>query len=663
MPTEKTRLAFDTETALIRPGLLAPPLTCVTAAGAWMPEGDLLWQGNPSTVNIVKGWLKDKSLLLIGHTVAYDLAVLGSEYPELLPLIFEALESDRVTDTSLRQKLIDIARGQYRGFTDAFTQKRTEHTYHLAVLAKRLLGVLLEKDEFRLGYGELRDVPPEKWAEGARRYALNDAITTLDVHEAQEVDRELLADEFRQTRAAFGMHLISCHGIRTDAEKIRAFELETRAAFGKALTMCKEAGLVRKDGSRDTKKARALMVEVMADLDEKPKRTKGFFKLHAKKRNNEELTKRNIKDLDDPLFGISLDEEACNASGNDLLKAYASVSSLMTVVNDHIPALKNGITHAIQPHFDSLMETGRASCKGYSEDAPTDGYQMHNVRRLAGIRECFTARPGKLYANADFDGLELRSWSQVCIWALGESRMAEMLNKGVDVHLDLAAQFMGIEYNHARDLLEAGDPEMVAARQFAKIGNFGFMGGMQAKSFRAHARGSGIFRTLAECQALLDAWLTNWPEARKYSLWIRAQCDQGGGYATIKHFMSDRWRGLVPYTVASNSFFQGLGADATKAALFALQKASYVETESPLFGCRMVNYVHDEFMLEVPEELRAANRAADELVRVMNKAAGEWLPDVPPTSSVALMKHWAKKAKAVRNEEGLLIPWEMRQAA
>jgi len=567
-------------------------------------------------------------------------------------------------DVGLRQKLIDIAKGQFRGYTDSLVQAVggkgwNPHEYSLGALAQRHLGKTRDKDTHRLGFGALRDVPPDQWPKGTTEYAIEDAVDTQMIFNIQEEHENLLKDQYRQARAAFGLHLISCWGIRTNAQKIEELRGRTEGEFEEALKVCKEAGFVRPAGTRDTKKARALMVRVMEKSGEPAKKTTAFVKLRRKRDFNDLLTTKDQKNLQDPIFGISVDEEACETSGNDLLLAYSKVSSLRAVVDDHIPALRNGIDWPIQPLFDSLVETGRTSCKGYSREKPTNGYQMHNVRRLPGIRECFTARAGCLYADADYSGLELHTWAQTCLRLLGHSKLAEALNAKVDPHLLLAAQMMNVSYDEARSRYKTGDEKAAEARQFAKIGNFGFQGGMAAKTFRAWARQAyRVHFSQEQADFIRAAWLRAWPEADPYFKWIQAECAQRD-VATITQFDSGRVRGLIPFTVAANTFFQGLGADATKAALFAIQRECYVNQGTPLFNCRMVNFVHDEYMLEVPEDLKQANAASNRLVEVMCTEANKWLPDVPVRAEVVLMKHWSKNAKPVHNEDGLLIPWEM----
>lgn len=650
-------IALDTETALISVGNLAPPLTCVTWA---IDDEEGLRSGLMQHFNAedqIFNWLEDRQL--VGLNMPYDMMVIAAEFPDVLPLIFEAYRNDQITDVGLRQKLIDIAKGQFRGYTDAVSGHYSNHEYSLAALSERHLGITLDKHTHRLRFGELRDVPVKQWPEGAAEYAIDDAEVTLSIWQKQEEDAHLLEDQYRQARAALGLHLISCWGIRTDPAKIVAFTGTVEGLFEEAVEHCTTEGLVRGDGSRDTKKARQYMLDVLEEIDAPIKRTKSYVPLRRKRDAGEELTKRNLKDLEDPLFGVSCDEEACTGTGDPLLISYSRVSSLKTVVQDQIPALWNGTTGPIQPRFDSLVETGRTSCKGYSEDQPTNGYQMHNVRRLPGIRECFTARPGTVYADADFSGLELFTWAQVCLWALGESRLAQALNAGEDAHLILGSELMGVPYEEARTQYFTGDEAASDARQFAKIGNFGFMGGMQPPTFRSWARQQyGVHFSEEFAEQIHQSWHTTWPEAQRYFIWIKALCDAGSGYATVTQFMSERVRGLIPFTVTANGFFQGLGADIAKDALFEIQRECYINCGTALYGCRMVNFVHDEYMIEVPEEIHAANAAADRMVEVMVEVAQKWLPDLNPGAEVALMKHWSKKAKPVRNAEGLLIPWE-----
>jgi hypothetical protein len=280
---------------------------------------------------------------------------------------------------------------------------------------------------------------------------------------------------------------------------------------------------------------------------------------------------------------------------------------------------------------------------------------LQNPRRQIGVRECFVPRPGFVYAACDYDKAELHTLSQVCLKILGYSRLAERLNQGFDPHLDMGAQMLGITYEEAKARKAEGDPEVKDARQSAKVANFGFPGGMGIKGFREYARtGYGVELSENQAKQLRENYLATWPEMNDYFAWVKALCGDAG-VCTIKHLFSGRVRGLITYTVACNSFFQGLAADGAKAALFEVARRQYSDPTSYLFGSRTVNFIHDELLVEVPEHI--AHEAATELQTAMIEAFNPWVPDVPVRAGVSLMRRWSKNAEPVW-VDGRLVPWE-----
>src|SRR5579885_1270547 len=221
-----TVVAVDTETCLISARCKAPPLVCVTWAVndhsgliKWDQDHYSITVGSKYTTAEIRHWL-ESDIILVGANIAYDMGVLAAQWPHLLPLIFQAYEDNRITDIQLRQRLIDIAHGEL----DHPKHRVGKGCYSLQALAKRHLGIELDKDTWRLGYGELRDVPGEQWPEGARKYATDDAVSTLRVYEAQEPYTHLLTDQWRQAKHAFWLHLMSCWGFRTDLAKVQVLE-------------------------------------------------------------------------------------------------------------------------------------------------------------------------------------------------------------------------------------------------------------------------------------------------------------------------------------------------------------------------------------------------------------------------------------------------------
>ena len=343
---------------------------------------------------------------------------------------------------------------------------------------------------------------------------------------------------------------------------------------------------------------------------------------------------------------MALDEEACDESGDPVLIAVSRYGRAQNILVKDVRAMLEGVQWPIHAHFDSLVDTGRTSCSGPN---------LQNPRRKEGVRECFVPRPGHLYAACDFDKAELHTLAQVCFTILGYSRLAERLNAGFDPHLDLGAQILGISYEEA--IRRKGDPLVKEARQHAKPANFGFPGGMGVAGFLSYAKATyGLSFDPDQARVLKERWFENWPEMREYFRWV-SNLVGASDAGSIKHLDSKRQRGLVSYTVAANSFFQGLAADGAKAALFEVCRKQYNDPKSVLYGCRTVNFIHDELLVEVPEA--TAHEAAIELQRTMIEAFNPWVPDVPVRASVTLMRRWSKNAEPVWRD-GRLVPWDSR---
>lgn len=658
--------SFDTETFLISPGCGAPPMVTLQ----WRinkDREDIVHAKDPAAKRLAE-WALTHSLMN-GHNVAFDAAVLCAYDPELIPLVFKAYAADRVTCTKIREILRDIAMGEFEGRYPGSTGEEEGRAgrkwgYSLGEVLERNTGATLDKtDPWRMRYGLLYHTPIQDFPPEARSYALLDAQAQGDVFYAQEerIPKEVLVDQYRQSRAAFWIRLMELWGIRTHRPHVEAFHKLTLEQYQKDKDLLIQNLLVRRDseGSRDTKRAADRMVSIMRELGEDLVLTD----------TGEDVRKETEKQEGRPVSPweiwsthgkyVSLSEDTILATADPLLKAYQEYGSLKTTLS-RVERLYKGAEVPLQASFSSLVATGRTSCRmGDVEDGaspPSWGFQLQNIPRKEGLRECFMARPGKLLASVDYNGMELRSWAQVCLWSVGHSRMAQVLNAGLDPHTELGARVAGITKAEAYQLLKDGGPAAALFkndhRQTAKIGNFGFQGGMGPATLRKQARTEyRVHLSLDACKKLRVDWKEEWPEAQDYFNWINSM---GDDLATIVHFRSGRVRGHIPYTVRCNSFFQGLAADAAKAAGWQIAWECYVDTSSPLFGCRIVAFIHDEFILEVPDHPELAHLAAHRLRDIMVQVAQEWIPDVEITAEPALMLYWTKGVKT-KYVNGLLV--------
>ena len=624
-------LAFDTETFLIAPGTIAPPLVCLTWCSGAM--------AGLVSADDAPAWFASalaSGERLIGHNVAYDVFVLLNEAPELLPAVIAHYSAGLFGDTMLREQLLDIAKGSFRfnETEDPDTGEVTRYPiqYALADIASRRLSQVLDKsaDGWRLRYSELADVPVEAWPPEARSYALDDARATHGVWSAQELDpaiATLRADEAAQVRAAIALHSLSARGVTVDLGAVTSLRSALTLTRDRTRAELSPLGVWRTNGTKDTKRVQALVTGAYETLGAPAPMTSGTAKRAP---------------------GVSTSAATLKDSGHPGLVALAGLAGTEKLLTAFIPGLGAGAVAPIGCRYNVLVESGRTSCSGVKVGA-VRGVQLQQLPRAGGVRECFVPRPGYLFASVDYDTLELRCLAQACLDLVGYSVLADTLraNPNHDLHLDLAATLLGITFDEA--LARKGEPAIKAARQRAKPINFGFPGGLGVVSFRVFAwHQYGVRFTEAEALAARETWRARWPEVGELQRLVGAAIDRVTDTCNVVQPRSGRLRGRCKYTEACNTFFQGLAADGAKRALYRVW--------SELPGVYPVAFLHDEILAEVPEETAAT--AAEDLARVMVEAMTEVVPDVPITASPALMRRWYKGAETVRDARGVLVPWE-----
>jgi len=657
--------SLDSETELFRPGKMIPKLACVS----WQTSTEKgLVHAQEAREHVVR--LLESDALISGYNIAYDMSVFCGEWPELVPLIFEVYRADRVTDTMLREKLNDIAKGTYRKFGE-LDGNAIKLNYDLEDVALRRCGMKLTKGGWQLRFGELIDVPMSFWPAEAQTYAVADAVANRAVWRDQELEESqrpenYFKDEFRQSRAAFWLQLMSAWGFHTDPESVREFARKTQQKYEELRDELVHAGVVR---IKKTKKKATGLVEiefvkntkVVKDLVVGEKTSKGqrvpltkeaekkLVLLREALESEPVPARRNslIRRIQKAEESVNIAKDVTSRADHPLLKKYAEFNHYDHMLSTDVPLLQLGTQTPIHARFD-LADTGRTTSKP----------NVQNWSTSNGMRECVEPRPGTIFAIGDYSGFELRTWSQVCLWMFGQTRMGEMLNKGLDPHLEIAALILKIPYSEAKYDFEL-DPKgrVYLPRQTGKVTNFGSPGGLGPDRLVDYARLSyGVIITREEAVDLQHHWQMAWPEAPLYKKAGTRFMNSGEKQAI--QFASERVRGwLYPkYTEYLNTFFQGLAADAAKAAGFLIAQACYADQHSPLYGCRITNFVHDEFIVEVPDDAYAHERAI-ELARLMIVGASPFLPDVPPVVEPLLARKWSKAAKPVHDANGRLVPW------
>ena len=385
-----------------------------------------------------------------------------------------------------------------------------------------------------------------------------------------------------------------------------------------------DAGLVRGNGSRDTKRAAEVMLEICKAKGLEPKRTASG--------------------------GVCLDKDACAVVDEPLLTHYADWTTIGKMLSNDIAMLQKGTHEPIHTRF-FLAETGRST---------SSKPNVQNVSKKLGVREGFVPRTGKVYLQCDIPGLELHTLAEVCHVFLGRSSLGDALVSGMGPHDMMAGRLLGKSY----DWIKANkkDAQVKEMRQLSKALNFGLPGGLGADRFIAFAAAAPyhVHVSKEEFKRHRYEWLQQWPEMSDYFAFANARFTERGGTAMILQPYSFRVRGRCSYTVACNGPFQALGADLAKSVLCEIVRRCYVDPSSWLYGCRVVNFIHDEYILEIPEDENMHERA-QELADVIVERGNLWIPRAPfrrDKFEPTLMRRWSKNAEPKHDEKGRLMVWE-----
>jgi len=687
-----TLVSFDTETHLILPGLLTPPLVCASLAS---DKGTILDSVRESILRNAREILTSENTI-VGANIAYDFGVLYAEDPSLITLIFNKYDRDQVYDILLAQALDAIGQGflgidPRDGGPLRSPSGKITNRYSLEICVDLVLGRKDTKknDFWRLRYALLQGIPLEDWPEEGRQYPIDDAVNTLEVAKKQIQLAEKgeflnLHNAPHQARTAWALHLASSWGMRTDPESVEGLSARIEVKHSEQVKKFQEVGIIKDDGKENgpyLKKltARAYGASGTCQLCQgsgkvRSEVSKNFVVCKASQ-GGCDGTGLDVANAPSSLVrtdtgGVSVSRDTLSESGDDLLESYANVSELEKIRDTYLPFLRKGIDHPINPKPNALVATGRVSYESLVQLLP----------RSHGVRECFVPREGHYFCSIDYNSLELCTLAQCLLWIVGQSNMADALNEGKDLHSAFAASMTGMMYEDFVKQLKTGDKKLKGYRQAAKAPNFGYPGGMGPVKLVLAQRKIGLrfCKTLedAECgvekisvwkgkptppvclrcvqlaEDLKSQWFSQWPEMHTYFDFVNGRVASGH----ILQYISERIRGNIDFCNGANTLFQGLAADGAKHALYRVSRECYTDSMSVLFGNRPVLFIHDEILSELRKD--TAHLAAKRMSDIMIESMTEYVPDVRIGAEPALMGRWYKEAEPTYDENGKLIPWE-----
>lgn len=292
-------VSMDTETWLLRPGNLVPPL--VLGSVAWYDgqeiKGELL--SKEQTLELFAHLIEDISKVICGANIAFDLAVIVREFAkrgvDVIPHIAMALmgyhtenmtgiHDGRIYDLQHAEALNAIAIGMLG--KDPRTGAPLKGRYSLDQCVQNNLGRTnaKENDTYRLRYGEFDGVPLDQLPPEAQQYPVDDALNTHQTSLAQagavpkispfhnwgpkgtctdcgatgmgqpcwvKRPHQNMHDLAAQTATAFWSHMGASWGFKIDQKYVDIIEDHVTKTRTDGLKPYIEAGLIRENGTED----------------------------------------------------------------------------------------------------------------------------------------------------------------------------------------------------------------------------------------------------------------------------------------------------------------------------------------------------------------------------------------------------------------------------
>ncbi|RKP47471.1 DNA polymerase I [Trinickia fusca] len=538
--------SFDTETTSLDPmtaQLVGFSLSVEAGSAAYIP---LAHRGPDAPEQLprdevlakLKPWLESAEKKKVGQHLKYDEQVLAN-----YGIAFDGIEHDTLLESYVLE---------------------SHRPHDMDSLAMRHLGVKTIKYEDVAGKGAQQIGFDEVPLATAAEYAAEDADITYQLHTTlfPQIESEPgLLRVYREIEIPTSrvLRTIERNGVLIDAEKLRrqSSEIATR------------------------------LVELEAEAYVL---AGGEFNLGSPKQIGqiffERLQLPIIKKT--PSGAPSTDEEVLQKLAEDyplpkLLLEHRGLSKLKSTYTDKLPRMVNASTGRVHTNYaQAVAVTGRLA----SNDP---NLQNIPVRTAEGrrIREAFIAPEGSKIISADYSQIELRIMAHIS----GDESLLRAFSQGEDIHRATAAEVFGVTP------LEVTSDQ----RRIAKVINFGLIYGMSSFGLASNL---GITRDAAKLY--IDRYFARYPGVARYMDDTRASAKQKGYVETV--FGRRLWlpeinggngpRRQAAERAAINAPMQGTAADLIKMSMIAVQ--SWLEREQA--NSRMIMQVHDELVLEVPDD-------------------------------------------------------------
>ncbi|MGF7188385.1 DNA polymerase-1 [Robbsia andropogonis] len=542
---EANLTAFDTETTALDPmvaRLVGMSFSVSPGQAAYLPLTHR-GPGAPDQLPLdevlarLRPWLEDRDKPKVGQHMKYDAQVLANYGVALQGVVHDTLLQSYVLES--------------------------HHKHDMDSLASRHLGVTTIKYEAICGKGASQIGFDEVDVQQASDYAAEDADITLRLHQAMYpriASQPGLDYVYRQLEVPVSRVLrrIERNGVLVDT-----------ALLGK---QSHEIGMK------------------LLDLEKQAyELAGGEFNMNSPKQIGEIFfTKLQLPVVKKtPSGSPSTDEEVLQKLAEDfplpkVLLDYRGLAKLKSTYTDKLPRMVNPETHRVHTTYaQAVAVTGRlASNEPNLQNIP--------VRTAEGrrIREAFVASPGCRIVSADYSQIELRIMAHIS----EDEGLLRAFAAEEDIHKATGAEIFNVPVSEVQ-------PDQ---RRVAKMINFGLIYGMSAFGLAAN-----LDITREAAKLYIDRYFARYPGVARYMEETRMRAREDGFVETV--FGRRLWlpeinggngpRRQAAERAAINAPMQGTAADLIKLSMIAVQ--DWLDKEQR--QTRMIMQVHDELVLEVPE--------------------------------------------------------------
>jgi DNA polymerase-1 len=508
-----------------------------------LAEGQLPLQ---TVLDALRGPMTNPKIGKVAHNAKYDYTILDRYDLRVAPITFDTMIAEWLTDPATKHK----------GLKD---------------LSRHRLGAEMTEIELLIGKGKAQKTFAEVPIEEAAPYGADDAVMTLrlvtplkkvieekGLEKILDLEMPLVEVLSAMEQEGIGIDLDFFQQMSQElAARLRQLEAEIHEIAGEPFNI-----------NSTQQMSDILFKKLKYPVEGLSKTRSGYYSTAAS-----------------VLESLKATEQEKKTGLITAILEYRELGKLKSTYVDALPELVNAADGRIHTSFNQTGAiTGRiASSNPNLQNIP--------IRSEVGqqIRRGFVAKPGHIFLAADYSQVELRILAHIC----QDEALLEAFHQNQDIHRTTAAAVYSIGL----------DDVTYNQRRFAKAVNFGLIYGMGA--FRL-ARDSEL--TLAEAENYIKDYFARFPGIQKYLDETKKKAHEDGYVETLlgrrRYFPvfqmpasgSNVQARLRAEREAINHPIQGTAADIVKIAMLNLHE------KLADYQAKMLLQVHDELLLEVPED-------------------------------------------------------------